>query len=213
MKSHSVVFATLSLSVACSDGSQRTTRDTASTVVQTAAREQPDSVADETDGCAKKLPPALSAQLQSLFPQHRVPLSSDNPAWAVRMDKRGGGDGCLGIAEGDFDGDGATDFAVLLSPSGDTTSPLIVARSQAQGYRIDTLRVWTGVRQALYVSKVGPSRQERTEILSDNSAALEPGEVVAFESKRPGVIGGVLESAAVVFFYDGKRWVHVWISD
>lgn len=119
----------------------------------------------------------------------------------------------MGIAEGDFDGDGTTDFAVLLSPSGDTTSPLIVARSQARSYRIDTLRVWTGVRQALYVSTVGPGRHQRTEILTDDSVALEPGEVVAFESKALGLVSGALESGAVAFFYDGKRWVHVWISD
>jgi hypothetical protein len=203
----------LSLSVACGRDSGRAVQDSTSAVARPVAVKRDSLPASSEDACANKLPPNLIDQLKARFPHHRVPVSSDNEAWAVESDRRSGGDGCLGIAKGDFDGDGTIDFAVLLSPSGDTTSPLIVARGDSQAYRLDSLDVSTGPRRIYYVSALVPGRYQRTEILSDDSVALEPGELAVFESKRPGIVTGALEDGAVAYFYNGQRWVHVWLSD
>ena len=204
----------LALSVACGHESRRAAPDTTSAGTQAMAVGQSDSLpVSGEDACAKKLPSTLIDQLKARFPHHRVPVSSDNEPWAVSSDRRSGGDGCLGIAKGDFDGDGTIDFVVLLSPLADTISPLIVARGDSQTYRLDSLQVSTGPRRIFYVSALAPGRYKRTNILSDDSVALEPGEVAVFESSRPGLVTGALEDGSVAFFYDGRRWVHVWLSD
>src|SRR5882762_5032868 len=177
----------LALSVACGHESRRAAPDTTSAGSEAMAVGQSDSLrVSGEDACANKLPSTLIDQLKTRFPHHRVPVSSDNEPWAVSSDRRSGGDGCLGIAKGDFDGDGTIDFAVLLSPSGDTTSPLIVAIGDSQTYRLDSLDVSTGPRRIYYVSALVPGRYQRTEILSDDSVALEAGELAVFDSKRPG---------------------------
>jgi hypothetical protein len=202
----------LSLSVACGRDSGRAAQDSISAVARPVAMKRDSSPASSEDACANKLPSSLIDQLKARFPHHRVPVSSDNEAWAVASDRRSGGDGCLGIAKGDFDGDGTIDFAVLLSPAGDTTSPLIVALGDSQTYGLDSLDVSTGPRRIYYVSALVPGRYQRTKTLSD-AVALEPGELAVFESKRPGIVTGALEDGAVAYFYDGHRWVHVWLSD
>jgi hypothetical protein len=32
-------------------------------------------------------------------------------------------------------------------------------------------------------------------------------------SRVPGLVAGAIDSSGAAFFYDGKKWVHVWISD
>jgi hypothetical protein len=41
----------------------------------------------------------------------------------------------------------------------------------------------------------------------------EPGEVSHVVSKLPGVVSGRVGSSGVAYFFTGKGWVHVWVSD
>jgi len=163
------------------------------------------------DACLSKLPARLVQQLKTQFPDHRPPLASDNFPDDIAYYRGRSADGCLGATVADFDGNGSADFAVLLTSSKETTSPLVVARASSGGYTIDTLRIWTGPRAILYVNTLAPGRYERTR--AGDSAPGEPGELRFFNSPRPGIATGAVEGGAVAYFYDGKRWVHVWISD
>lgn len=43
--------------------------------------------------------------------------------------------------------------------------------------------------------------------------APEPGRVRRYRATQPGFIAGGIESSGVAYFFDGKRWVHMWLSD
>ena len=63
----------------------------------------------------------------------------------------------------------------------------------------------------LYADTLEPGKYNRTEAL--DGPVTETGELDSFTSKHQGVVAGAIESSGAAFFFDGRRWVHVWISD
>lgn len=87
------------------------------------------------DACAPLIPPALQDQLQKRFSSYRLPRQTDNIAEDIQYAREHSGSACLGVAIGDFDGDGRADYAIGLtaksgtgarahSRSTDTTEPV-----------------------------------------------------------------------------------------
>jgi hypothetical protein len=52
---------------------------------------------------------------------------------------------------------------------------------------------------------------ERTE--GGDGPISQQGGSLSYTAKRQGVEAGVIESTGSAFFFNGKEWVHVWISD
>ena len=78
-------------------------------------------------------------------------------------------------------------------------------------WQIELLRDWKGGRGVLYVESAPPGEYVMTEAF--DGPAGESGELSHFTSKLPGVVSGRVESSGVGYFFTGKRWVHVWVSD
>ena len=90
---------------------------------------------------------------------------------------------------------------------------LIAARhQQGSGWFIEELRNWDSpLLGSLYVETKRSGHYERSESL--DAPASEPGELEKFDSKFTGIVSGSIESSGVAYFFDDKKWVHVWISD
>lgn len=73
-------------------------------------------LAASADPCLQRLPPDLQQKAKSQYVGYRLPLVTDNEAADVTYNRRHGGNGCLGVADGDFDGTGTRDFAFFLTP-------------------------------------------------------------------------------------------------
>ena len=67
------------------------------------------------DACEVKVPPPLRKILSLRFPGFRPTRIADQAEDATEYGKHAGGDGCITVALGDFDGDGQKDIALLLS--------------------------------------------------------------------------------------------------
>jgi hypothetical protein len=158
------------------------------------------------------IPHDLAPHLLKRFHGARLPSSQDSLRTDVEGDKKGGGTGCLLVTSGDFDGDGLVDVALLLpsrKPGGPTL--LVAARRRPGGtWLIDALRSWDGDARGLFVSTVPPGEYATSEALPGSS---EPNEVDRVVARYPGVASGLTEASGVAYFWDGARWVHVWISD
>jgi hypothetical protein len=169
------------------------------------------------DPCDAKLPPSLRALLTTRFPGFRTARLADYLAEDIEEHKKNSnGDPCLGIASTDVDGDGFPDFAFLLA-NGKPHAILVAARHLGgKTWELSVLTDFGG--DALghsYVDTIAPDSYEDL-YASDRAPADyvdEPGRVRRFKAKYPGFIAGTIEASGVAFFYSGKRWVHLWLSD
>lgn len=163
------------------------------------------------DACESALPPALVRQLGALYPEHRTPRVNDNADEDVAYAMKKGASPCLGVASADFDGNGARDFAVLLTPKATAAAVTVAALRRGQVYAVQTLREWEDSdRSVLYVAVLRPGRFTRT---PSADGPLEPGEVREVRTTLMGVATGQTESTEIGYFYRGGKWIHVWIAD
>jgi hypothetical protein len=170
-----------------------------------------------SDPCTVAIPPDLANAVQSRFPSFSLPAAADNTAQATEYDRQTGGDGCLRVASGDYDGDGREDRAVLLTSneeggSGGHRILVVVGFDQPAGWVLSVLRsVDYMTRASAYVTTVPAGEYRRTESLP--VPPTEPGEVELLRSDVAAVATGTLESSQVVYVWKGGCWEHVWVSD
>ena len=167
------------------------------------------------DPCAGVLPTAVLAAVGKAYPAFRVARGSDYSAEDLGWAKEDGHP-CPAIASNDVDGDGTTDYAFfLISRKGEAW--LASARVPA-GSRVRVGRLMSFGSRGLGRSFVYPLDPGR---YADMYAAEsgpddftpDPGRVRAHTSKRPGFSAGTMESSEIAFFFTGRRWVHLWLSD
>ncbi len=170
-----------------------------------------------TEPCSAAMPVSLRSALEVRFPSFRVPVVNDNLPFDIEYDKENGGDGCLGVAEGDYNGDGQQDRALLLTAvtSQEDSRQVVltvVGFGGQNGWQLEVLRDWGRTsRDGLYVSTVPPGEYKQTEALSEPPDA--PGGVVEIRSRNEAVATGVTESSRVVYVWIDGRWFHVWVAD
>jgi hypothetical protein len=155
------------------------------------------------------LPNDLQLLVVRRFSEYRLPKQSDNLPEDIGYHVAHGGNGCLGVATGDFNGDSQKDFAFLITSSKDVW--LVVAFRRPGGWRID--KVWqageASDRLRQYVNVAPPGKYDDLG-LADKP---EPGQIDTFTSKVDVVVTGATESTAIAFWKGRKGWVHVWLSD
>jgi len=161
------------------------------------------------DACAPMLPKDLQLLVERRLPGYRLPKQSDNLPEDIEFHVAHGGSGCLGVATGDFNGDGQKDFTFLVTSDNDVW--LVVAFRRADSWRVD--RVWqaggASSRMSLYVDVAPPGKYDDLGL----AEKPEPGQIDTFTSKADVVVTGATESTAIAFWKGPKGWVHVWLSD
>jgi len=166
--------------------------------------------AREPDGCQLRFPRSLAAAKEKRFPDHRLPRVADVPrrdrlAWIGRQ----GGDECLLVATGDFDGDGSLDIAAVLpARKGDT--PILVAALYTRGtWNLTQLPFWDHTAARAYVNLLPPGAYHMT-LSADHP--LEAAERASFTSSRVGFVSGAMEATGVAYFADQGAFVYIWIA-
>jgi hypothetical protein len=166
------------------------------------------------DACEAQIPTRLKEALARRFPGLRVPLVSDNLPEDIAYDQKNGGNGCLGVAVGDFDGNGQRDYALFMTPQPSGEVLLLVALATGAEWRFSVLRRFEAAeRPRLYVERGDPRKYVRSEVLDDEGNGLEPGEVRSFKSRTSCVVTGRTEASGIAYCCGPKGWVHVRISD
>ncbi len=167
------------------------------------------------DPCAGVLPPPVLAAVGKAYPGFRVARGSDYSAEELEL-TRDDGHPCPGIASNDVDGDGTTDYAFfLLSTRGDAW---LVSARLPRGANVRIGKLMSFGSRGLGRSFVYPLDSGR---YADMYAAEsgpddftpDPGRVRAYTSKHPGFAAGTMQASEIAFFFNGRRWIHLWLSD
>jgi len=162
------------------------------------------------DSCEAQIPGSLGHAIGESFPTFRAPLATDNLPEDIEWNLEDGGKGCLGVAIADFDGDGARDVLLGLTPVQGTGGLVVVALARGQAWQLHALSEWPGNRVRLYVAAAEPGLYERAETLD---GPLAEGEVRSLTCPHAAAILGATESSAVAYCYSDQNWRHVRTSD
>ncbi len=164
------------------------------------------------DACAPLVPEGLKLAIAQSYPDYRLPQQSDYSKENIKYNVEHGGSGCLGIATGSYYRNSVINYAINITAKTKRHTLLIVADLVNAEWKLTLLRDWGDEASGgIYVDTEEPGTYERTEAL--DGPISEPGERGKYTSKRQGLVAGGIESSGAVFFFDGKGWVHVWISD
>jgi hypothetical protein len=169
--------------------------------------------ANTDDACRALVPPALAAQLADDFPGFRPPIVADNLAEDVAWDRGDGGDGCLGAAVADFDGDGRDDVLLGMTPrravdaDGRAIAPTVVAAlARGGGWELHDLGMTYSIaRTRLFVEALPPDPSAGPEA----QAGASGDAVEAVACPTPVAVLGQTEAWADGYCHDGGRWAYV----
>lgn len=161
--------------------------------------------------CHAKIPASLGKQLVLKYPNDRLPTTADSKKEDIAWDRKEGGDGCLLVAVGDFNGDKQEDVTLILFSKKGRQLRLVVGLKDGETWKIESLSSWDGREDNPYVHSLPPGKYQRTEALE--GPVTEPGELPFFSSKLTGIVHGTIESSGCACFFSKGKWVHVWVSD
>ena len=167
--------------------------------------------AGTADVCEQKVPASLRSALKKKFPGFRPPRLGDQDADSTEFNRHAGGDGCITVARGDFDGDGQKDVAILLTNGKSDDVRLVVALRRATSWAIYRLPTWCGSISACYVETVKPGLFKRTESL--DIPLSSPDERDYLRSRTENVLSGTVEATGIVYAHSGGKWRYVWVED
>lgn len=173
--------------------------------------------AEAAGACAVKLPDSLRQRLAKDYPNYRVAEPSDYFKEDVDLHKQNSnGDPCLSVASGDVDGDGSRDFAVLITEK--SGHILLVAARNVSGRKwiISELSDFGNERPIRSYVDPLPADSYEDMYAADEAPSdyvPEPGRVERYKAVHPGFIAGTIEASGVGYFFNGKQWVHLWLSD
>ena len=160
------------------------------------------------DACLRAVPESLSAQIPGIFPTYRLIQAGDYSADVVKAEKKSHKGGpCLGIANGNFDGRNAKDFAFLLVSPG---KPALVVAARAtedkQWTFQELLKLGQDSPGRNFVDIVPPGKyQDRRADGSGDSKGWASNYVSAFQGVGVGHFG----SPGVALFFNGTEWVRL----
>ena len=162
------------------------------------------------DACDELISSSLKAALARTFTDFRTPLATDNQVKDIDWHLKEGKSGCLGIASGDFDGDGKNDLLLGLTALRAPGALVVVALARRNGWQFKTLSRLPEERFRLYVETGKPGIYRRSRALD---GPLQAGEMEVMSCPHSAAIFGTLESSGVANCYVHRKWKHVWISD
>jgi len=163
------------------------------------------------DSCDEQIPASLKEFVRKMGAV-RAPEVPDNLGPDVDADIRQGGNGCLGVAVADFDGDGKDDVLMRLPQSVGQGAVIFLALARLNGtWQPEPLSARDDGSSQLFVKAGPPGVYRRARALDGPFAE---GEVDSFNCPHAVAIFGTIESSAVAYCYiERRRWQHVWLSD
>jgi hypothetical protein len=108
---------------------------------------------------------------------------------------------CKSLVPADFNGDGQTDYALLVNSAGAVPESALMLVAKAEQWTLTIVRRWSGSGSPTTLRLLPPGRYLRA------GSILEPlgyGEVPTFVAKRVG-----LQAGSWAYFWHGDRWVSV----
>lgn len=166
-----------------------------------------------TDVCDSILPASLKEVIKTQYPKYRIGRLSDYSKEALMMQYDDKPNPYPAVASTDVDGDGSTDYAFFITD--ESLHTLLISARNLRGKKWQLYKLEDFKKETIGSSYVESIKAGSYQDLYANSPEYqdEPGRLRKYTSKRPGFIAGTMEASGVAFFFTGKRWVHLCLSD
>jgi len=166
---------------------------------------------DIPDSCEEQIPRSLANALERAFPGFRKPLEYDNAPEDIAYSKSHGGRGCLGVATGDFTGEGKKDYIIGMTAKKGGGGLAVIVRPRKGGWSFQEIASWGKHRRvSQYVDVVPPGKYDRVE---SAAGALAKDERASLTCAHSGVQIGTIEATGVVYCFVDGQWLHVVVSN
>jgi hypothetical protein len=168
------------------------------------------AAAQARDVCKGLVPEAARSAIEKQYPQFRLPLEADYDPTDIHDGE--GGVQCLGIAKGSYHRGSGVEYALNITSTKAPHTVLVVAYQLGAIWQVELVWDWgSATLGSVYAGTAAAGDYARTEALE--GPANEPGERLVYKAGHDGVVSGQIGSSGAAFFFDGKRWIHVWVSD
>ena len=162
------------------------------------------------DVCDGLVPTAARIAIEKQYPKFRLPHEADYDPVDIKDGQ--GGVQCLGIAKGTYHRGVGVEYALDITSTTAPHTVLVVAYQSGTTWQAELVWDWgSATLGSVYAGTATAGTYERTEALE--GPVNEPGERLAYKADHQGVVAGKIDSSGAAFFFDGKRWIHVWVSD
>lgn len=163
-----------------------------------------------SDVCNGLVPAAARSAIEKQYPKFRLPLEADYDP--TDIDDGEGGVQCLGIAKGSYHRGNGVEYALNITSTKAPHTVLVVAYQSGATWQVELVWDWgSATLGSVYAGTAAAGNYARTETLE--GPANEPGERLAYKAGHDGVVSGRIGSTGAAFFFNGKHWIHVWVSD
>jgi len=164
-----------------------------------------------SDSCEMQIPRSLANALERAFPGFREPLEYDNAPEDIAANKFHDGFGCLGVATGDFTGEGKKDYVIGMTAVKGGGGLAVIVLPKKGGWQFRKIQIWGKHRRvSQYVDVVPPGRYARGE---SATGPLEKDERTSLTCANSGVKIGTVEATASIYCFVEGSLLHVLVSD
>src|ERR1700733_12231690 len=148
------------------------------------------------DACRAQLPKSLVLALGRTYPGFDLPLLTDNQQFDIEFNRRHGGLGCLGVATGDFDGNGKPEFALALKARNKPDAVVVVAILDRSDWSFQ--KIYSSAdRNRLYVAVVPAGSYDNAPNVSGEPTLQRQHE--ALQCPHSGILTGATQAPGIVF--------------
>jgi hypothetical protein len=161
--------------------------------------------------CREKLDQGALAALTALLPAGTVFSASKLNEYTSTGDLSPDDDPCFNLTRGDFDGNGLTDYGILVQDGNILKPKAVVLLTFLKKYKAVILPSWCG-SPACRISTSSPGKYERTASL-DSSIKKSSPEMETMIAKHDVLLIRAMEQSEVAHALIDGRWRYVWVSD
>ena len=155
--------------------------------------------------CATNLQPNLRNELARAYPKAHVPTLKELDAASVAANLRDDGDGCFAVTQGDYNGDGYIDRALIMATG--SVPQLVLALGSADVWETRSLPTFCTAVATCYVDTQRAGLYQRADSLSETP--LRVGERSNLQASHPVVVSGNLQSTAFAYTHVPGGWAFV----
>ncbi len=162
------------------------------------------------DPCSELLPKNVHSAITRSYPGYRLVRESDYDAETIASERQyHDGSPCLGVASADVNGDGRKDVAFLLASKRGKTLVVAALTTGNRDWKFWTLDRFSGTPRGYFVNTLDAGRY----VDMYDESGPEPRRLQRYTSRRSGFCAGSIEASEIAYFYTGRRWVHLWLTD
>jgi hypothetical protein len=162
------------------------------------------------DSCQEQIPRTLANAAAAAFPGYRTPLETDNAPDDIQTSQAHGGSACLGVAVGDFTGDGKKQYLLGLTAQTGSAGLAVIALPHRGGWHFQRIRSGSEAARVQQYVRVGePGKYARAALTKGPPG---PAEGPGLDCPHSVALVGAIDAAGLAYCFEQGQWLHVTVA-